>query len=146
MKMFMRGLRYYPLWLPTALLIIVALTQKYLVYAHNCDPWLAGGFSMFSTVDSDIYRAIQVSPIHASKPYLEPIVVRSRTRDTIHERARHFPSAKNLTAFGERYLRNAKSKMKDVTHARIALNTIAFDSKGPSISRRLLKEVEVHTK
>ena len=43
--------RAWAQWLPSLLLVSVALHQVFLVHHTQLSPWLGGGFGMFSTTD-----------------------------------------------------------------------------------------------
>jgi len=47
-------------WLPTALLIAVAVSQIALARLADLSPWKGGGFGMFATTDGTAYRFIRL--------------------------------------------------------------------------------------
>jgi len=47
-------------WLPTALLFAVAVSQIVLATLANLSPWKGGGFGMFATNDGTAYRFIRL--------------------------------------------------------------------------------------
>ena len=54
-------------WLPSALLVVVALVQITLAQAANLDPWKGGGFGMFSTLDRIASRQLRASMLAGSR-------------------------------------------------------------------------------
>jgi hypothetical protein len=48
------------LWLPAALLSVVAIAQVTLALGRGLTPWKGGGFGMFSTLDHGAYRGVDV--------------------------------------------------------------------------------------
>ena len=47
-------------YVPSLLLVCVALCQVGLAYTVDLSPWLGGGFGMFSTVDDGVNRSVRV--------------------------------------------------------------------------------------
>lgn len=51
---------HFRIWLPSALLIVVAMIQFYLMHVHHLDPWVGGGFAMFAHVDHQRFRSLEI--------------------------------------------------------------------------------------
>ncbi|MBR8827921.1 MAG: hypothetical protein DSM107014_08465 [Gomphosphaeria aponina SAG 52.96 = DSM 107014] len=49
---------YLEFWLPSLILIMVALGQIYLAQTANLSPWKGGGFGMFAAIDAPSMRVI----------------------------------------------------------------------------------------
>lgn len=135
----MQIIRSFRVWLPTAILIVVALAQKYCVYAYQLEPWFGGGFDMFARLDSQNFRAIHMrctandgTSFACTHNYMPALVYEMY-------RTKLFPTTTNLRHLGEHCL-NESTAIKGIT---MQVNTIALDLSGPSISRKVIKEVEV---
>ena len=48
------------MWLPAALLMVVATTQVFLSKTAELSPWKGGGFGMFATTDGMAFRRVRI--------------------------------------------------------------------------------------
>ena len=76
-------------WLPSALLVLVALIQITLTRTVDLDPWKGGGFGMFATVDGISSRQLRATALAGSRwvplgiPKAYVFEIRHRRRKTL---------------------------------------------------------------
>ena len=76
-------------WLPAAVLVVVACAQIALAHAAQLSPWKGGGFGMFATIDGTASRSVRVyvrAPDRSEEIAMQPSFEHAASR------ARLFPS------------------------------------------------------
>jgi hypothetical protein len=121
--------------IPTALLVVVAITQVVLAKTADLSPWKGGGFGMFATTDGTASRYVR---LFVDAPERSEELSVAASLDFAAARAELFPSDYFLTRLGEaagaRELRNGR----DAVTVRVEVWRIEFsDEPLRSTGRRL---------
>jgi hypothetical protein len=96
--------------IPTALLVVVAITQVLLAKTANLSPWKGGGFGMFATTDGTASRYVR---LFVDAPERSEELHVADSLDFAAARAELFPSDRLMTrlaeAAGARELRHGRN-------------------------------------
>ena len=82
-------------YVPSLLLVVVALCQVGLAYTVDLSPWLGGGFGMFSTVDDGMNRSLRVFLLRKGQEEEETLPA---ALADLERRVRVLPSPAQLSA------------------------------------------------
>lgn len=86
-------------YLPTIVLVIIAINQLLLANFFNLSPWLGGGYGMFSTTDVGRNRHIH---IYANSPGIRKELIYPQDLKDIVFRTKSFPTGRNLKRLARR--------------------------------------------
>lgn len=86
-------------YLPTIVLVIIAINQLLLANFFNLSPWLGGGYGMFSTTDVGRNRHIH---IYANSPGIRKELICPQDLKDIVFRTKSFPTGRNLKRLARR--------------------------------------------
>ena len=117
------GLKALP-WLPSALLMGVALNQVYLANTTHLSAWKGGGFGMFSTTDGGPNRRVRV---FVQGPGLDREVPVPEHLDDLARRTSALPVDGNLARLARQIARATGNPWGDVRTVRVEVWRIEFD-------------------
>ena len=89
------------IYLPTIVLVLIALSQIVLASFYNLSPWLGGGYGMFSSTDVGKNRHIH---IYANSPGIKKELLYPEDLKDFVIRTKSFPTDRNLKALAQRIL------------------------------------------
>jgi hypothetical protein len=136
-----RGSGRWRLWLPTALLLIVALTQILLTRTADLSPWKGGGFGMFATTDGTAFRYVR---LFVDAPQRSEELAIPASLEDAAARAQLFPSDRFLLRLGEAAALRERRQGRSVASVRVEVWKVEF-SDGPLRStERKLRSYTVH--
>jgi hypothetical protein len=126
--------------IPTALLVVVAITQVMLARTADLSPWKGGGFGMFSTTDGTAARYVR---LFVDAPERSEELTVADSLDFAAARAELFPSDRFMTRLGEaagaRELRNGR----DAETVRVEVWRIEFSEEPLRGTGRRLRSLTV---
>ena len=125
-------------YLPSALLIVVALHQFVLASTVDLSPWLGGGFGMFSATDDGINREVRVFMTRTGEQEQEQEIPETLT-DLAH-RVRVLPSPWRLQDFAQTLAREYRREGWLFSTLRVEVWKTTFESKGLMPHTRKLRE------
>ena len=114
-------------WLPAALLVLVAITQPFLVRSAHLVPWKGGGFGMFAVTDGAAFRRVRVF-VERGERFEE--VELSPSLETLELRARLFPSDHRLRALALAVAARERRREQPVTSVRLEVWRTTFAAPG----------------
>jgi hypothetical protein len=130
------------LWLPTVLLLIVALTQILLTRTGDLSPWKGGGFGMFATTDGTAFRYVRLFVEAPARS--EELTIPASLEDAAL-RAQLFPSDRFLFRLGEAAAMRERRQKRSVSSVRVEVWKIEFTNGAPLRStERKLRSFIVH--
>ncbi len=110
-------------WLPSALLLCVALNQVYLAKTTHLSAWKGGGFGMFSTTDGGPNRRVRV---FVEGPGIDREVPVPEHLEDVAQRASALPSDRNLARLARQIVRATGSQSEEVRRVRVEVWRIEF--------------------
>jgi hypothetical protein len=126
--------------LPTALLLVVAITQIVLAKAAHLSPWKGGGFGMFSTTDGTAFRYVR---LFVDAPGRSEELNVTASLEMAAARAQLFPSDRFLKGLGEaagaRELRNGR----DAATVRVEVWRVEFSDQPLRGTERRLRSLTI---
>lgn len=126
------------LYLPTLLLIAIAINQLILANFFNLSPWLGGGYGMFSTTDVGSNRHIHIYA--KSEGIIKELIYPKALKDQVI-RTKSFPTDKNLIALARRISEiEDDSALKSIE---VLVWKSQYKSKTLHPSGKMLKSVEL---
>ncbi len=123
-------------WLPSALLLGVALNQVYLAHTTHLSAWKGGGFGMFSTTDGGPNRRVRV---FVEGPGIDREVPLPEQLDDLAERASALPTDGNLARLARQMASVTGSHSEEVRTVRVEVWRIEFASSDLEPTPRLLR-------
>ncbi|MEZ5943252.1 MAG: hypothetical protein R3C18_17805 [Planctomycetaceae bacterium] len=121
--------KFVPYWLPSLVLILVAINQLRLAHETNLSPWKGGGFGMFSTIDSPGERLLHAEWVFADSNQSIPLDIPEHLSADLRKLT-HLPSRKQLQILA--------SKLQASPAAHNAQAHAAHDTVGVDKSRATL--------
>lgn len=121
---------------PALLLAIVAICQIGLAKAADLTPWKGGGFGMFSTLDHNAYRRLEV--VVAGTDRSEALEI-PPSLETAAARAAAFPAEWMLRSLAEGVTAREKRYQRSVSQVTITVWRTAFDRSTLRASERPLR-------
>jgi hypothetical protein len=128
-------------WLPTALLLTVAVTQILLTRTADLSPWKGGGFGMFATTDGTAFRYVRLF-VDAPERSEELTVPQSLENAAL--RAQLFPSDHFLLRLGEATAVRERRQGRSVSSVRVEVWKIEFSNRPLRSTERKLRSFTVH--
>ena len=128
-------------WLPTALLLLIAVTQILLTRTADLSPWKGGGFGMFATTDGTAFRFVRLF-VDAPERSEELSVPESLEDAAL--RAQLFPSDHFLLRLGEAAALRERRQGRSVSSIRVEVWKIEFSNTPLRSTERKLRSFTVH--
>ena len=126
------------LYLPTLLLIAIAVNQLILANFFNLSPWLGGGYGMFSTTDVGSNRHIH---IYAKSEGIIKELIYPKELSDLALRTKSFPIDRNLIVLAQRISEiEDDSALKSIE---VQVWKSQYKSKTLHPSSKMLKSVEL---
>ncbi len=126
------------LYLPTLLLIAIAVNQLILANFFNLSPWLGGGYGMFSTTDVGSNRHIH---IYAKSEGIIKELIYPKELSDLALRTKSFPTDRNLIVLAQRISEiEDDSALKSIE---VQVWKSQYKSKTLHPSSKMLKSVEL---
>lgn len=125
------GLR---VWLPAALLIVVAVIQIVLAKTADLSPWKGGGFGMFATIDGSASRQAR---IFVEAPNRSEQLDIARSQEILAGQASLFPSDSNLRNLAIAVAEREQRYGRPVTTVRIEIWRAEFNEHLEATDRNL---------
>ena len=135
-----RASTHWLAYLPSTLLVAVALSQLVLAHSAALSPWAGGGFGMFSSTDAGARRHLHVFAI---RPGLEIEVPPPRALGKLARRARVLPSDANLRALALEISALPSPDPGAPTSVRVEVWRTRFDPETLIPSSHMLRSLEV---
>jgi hypothetical protein len=131
-------LKKITVYLPTLLLVAIAVNQLILANFFNLRPWLGGGYGMFSTTDVGRNRHLHIYA--RSEGILKELIYPEDLKD-LALRTKSFPTARNLRRLARRISEiEDDSALKSIE---IQVWKSQYKSKTLHPSGKMLKSVEL---
>jgi hypothetical protein len=127
-------------WLPSGVLVLVALHQLYLAHAVGLSPWFGGGFGMFSSADAGRARHVHA---FVMRPGLEREVFATEEIAELETRARTLPSDTNLQALGRALAELPSPDHGPATGVRVQVWRTRYDAETLAPESQLLRGLVV---
>lgn len=127
-------------WLPSLLLVAVALHQIFLVRDAQLSPWLGGGFGMFSTSDVGPARHLHAFVL---RPGIDREVSPPPRLEDAERRALALPSDSNLRALALELAGEPTPDHGRAEAVRIQVWRTRFDPETLAPRSRILRELEL---
>ncbi len=124
-------------YLPSTLLVLVAVNQLILAYTANLSAWLGGGFGMFSTIDDGDNRHLRVFTVRAGRE--EEVEIPSALED-LDQRTRVLPSPSQLRKFAQAVATLYGNEGKRFSAVRIEVWRTTFDADSRTPRSQRLRE------
>src|SRR5262245_55275205 len=128
-------------WVPTALLLFVALTQIFLSRTAYLSPWKGGGFGMFATTDGTAFRYVR---LFVGAPERSEEVTVPESLEDAALRAQLFPSDRFLLRLGEAAALRERRQGRAVSSVRVEVWKIEFSNPPLRSTERKLRSFTVH--
>ena len=126
------------LYLPTLLLVAIAVNQLILANFFNLSPWLGGGYGMFSTTDVGSNRHIH---IYAKSEGIIKELIYPKELSDLALRTKSFPTDRNLIVLAQRISEiEDDSALKSIE---VQVWKSQYKSKTLHPSSKMLKSVEL---
>ena len=124
-------------YLPSFILILVAVHQLYLAQTADLSPWKGGGFGMFSTTDGGPNRHLHIFLI---APEMEQEVWPSKSLEDMEDRVKELPTEAGLSKFAREIANRYKNRNNDLTAVRVEVWRTQFAAKTLQPFSLLLRE------
>jgi hypothetical protein len=135
-----RIVTHWRAWMPTALLLVVALTQVVLARVADLSPWKGGGFGMFATNDGSGFRYVRLF-VDAPERSEELNVAESLEFAAV--RAQLFPSTRFLTRLGQAAGARELRHGRHAASVRVEVWKIEFSDEPLRATERRLRSLTV---
>ena len=127
-------------WIPTALLLVVALTQVVLVRVADLSPWKGGGFGMFATNDGSGFRFVR---LFVDAPDRSEELNVADSLEFAAVRAPLFPSTRFLTRLGKAAGARELRQGRNAATVRVEVWKIEFSDQPLRATERRLRSLTV---
>ena len=127
-------------WIPTALLLVIALTQVVLVRVADLSPWKGGGFGMFATNDGSGFRYVR---LFVDAPERSEELTVAESLEFAAVRAQLFPSNRFLTRLGEAVGARELRQGRDAATVRVEVWKIEFSDQPLRATERRVRSITV---
>ena len=128
-------------WLPTALLLVIAVTQILLSRTADLSPWKGGGFGMFATTDGTAFRYVR---LFVDAPERSEELAVPQSLEDAALRAQLFPSDRFLLRLGEAAAVRERRQGRSVSSVRVEVWKIEFSNTPLRSTERKLRSFTVH--
>jgi hypothetical protein len=129
------------MWLPSAILLLVALAQIALTRVANLSPWKGGGFGMFATTDGTAFRYVR---LFADAPERSEELTVAPSLEDAALRAQLFPSDRLLFRLGEAAALREQRHGRPVSSVRVEVWRVEFANGPLRSTERRLRAYTVH--
>jgi len=129
------------LYLPTLLLVAIAINQLILANFFSLSPWLGGGYGMFSTTDVGSNRHIHIYA--KSEGILKELIYPEALKDQV-SRTKSFPTDRNLDKFTRTIAQIEDDS--SINSIEVQVWKSQYKSKTLRPSSKMLKSVELKLK
>jgi len=125
-------------YLPTLLLVVIAVSQLLLANFFNLSPWLGGGYGMFSTTDVGSNRHIH---IYAKSEGIIKELIYPKELSDLALRTKSFPTDRNLNKFTRTIAQIEDDR--SINSIEVQVWKSQYKSKTLHPSSKMLKSVEL---
>lgn len=111
-------------YVPTLVLVLVALNQIRLARTTDLTPWKGGGFGMFSTIDRPRARQVRCHTVGGDKDI--PVAIPADLND-LEQSARNLPTERNLIRLGREIATTFHDRLPGLEAIRVEVWRRALD-------------------
>jgi hypothetical protein len=128
-------------WLPSALLVSVALVQIVLARSAGLSPWKGGGFGMFASTDGTAARYVR---LYVRAPERSEEVVVRPSFEGEAARARLFPSTFYLTRLARAVAARERRYQREVETVTVQVWRVVYEGHPLRAHERMIRELTVN--
>jgi len=128
-------------WLPSTLLVVVAVVQIVLAHTAYLSPWKGGGFGMFASTDGTAGRFVRIyvkAPERSEEVTLQPSFADAASR------AKLFPSTWMMTRLANAVAARERRYERDVETVTVQVWRVVYDGNPIRAHEQILRELTVN--